>query len=319
MLGPLIFLVAERLSLVDARSDWTYPWKYDSMFFEGQDYWGVHSEWAMCSRGKLQSPIDINPSLLLHDPSLKPINIDRISVHSEMVNTGQMPRVRIGNSARRPTANLTGGPLNTYRYRIQRIDIHFGVTGQSNGSEHAIDGRKFPMELQLLAFNADLYANFSQASRSTHGIAAIAVLVEFGPETNAELLRLTVAALSVQFKNQRVDLVDLSPWKLLPRTRDYVTYEGSITAPPCDETVQWIVLNQPIHITHNDYAEWSRLSQNSPKEDAMPIAPNFRSLVAPNHRTVRTNIAHISEEDKFTCDTSRITYKVFTTHNQKLT
>ncbi|CAJ0931018.1 unnamed protein product, partial [Mesorhabditis belari] len=217
-------------------------------------------------------------------PSLKPINIDRISVHSEMVNTGQMPRVRIGNSARRPTANLTGGPLNTYRYRIQRIDIHFGVTGQSNGSEHAIDGRKFPMELQLLAFNADLYANFSQASRSTHGIAAIAVLVEFGPETNAELLRLTVAALSVQFKNQR-----------------------------------WIVLNQPIHITHNDYAEWSRLSQNSPKEDAMPIAPNFRSLVAPNHRTVRTNIAHISEEDKFTCDTSRITYKVFTTHNQKLT
>ncbi|KAK5965000.1 Alpha-carbonic anhydrase domain-containing protein, partial [Trichostrongylus colubriformis] len=103
----------------------------------------------------MQSPIDIPPDRLLFDPNMKPIHIDRISVMSEMLNTGQMPRIRIGNSARRPSANLTGGPLHGYKYRsilafqggltIQRIDIHIG-RDDINGSEHTIDGRRFPME-----------------------------------------------------------------------------------------------------------------------------------------------------------------------------
>lgn len=29
----------------------------------------------------------------------------------------------------------------------------------------------------------------------------------------------------------------------------YVTYEGSMTAPGCQETVTWIVLNKPLFIT----------------------------------------------------------------------
>ncbi|CAJ0581017.1 unnamed protein product, partial [Mesorhabditis spiculigera] len=290
MFGPLLFLVTEGLSSIEARTESTYPWKYDNMFFEGPDYWGVHSEWVMCSRGKLQSPIDIRPSLLLHDPSLRPIHIDRISVGQTLFY------------------------IQLNRYRIQRIDIHFGVFGHANGSEHAIDGRKFPMELQLLAFNADLYTNFSQASKAPHGIAAISVLVEYGGETNEELLKLTIATASVQYKSQRVELADLSPWKLLPRTRDFLTYEGSITSPPCDETVQWIVLNQPIHIHPDDYAEWSKLSQLSPTDPPVPIAPNCRTLAEANQRTVRTNIL-MSKEESSTCSAPRVTYKVLS--NQK--
>ncbi|KHJ82878.1 carbonate dehydratase, eukaryotic-type [Oesophagostomum dentatum] len=153
----------------------------------------------MCHNGKMQSPIDIPPDRLLFDPNLKPIHIDRISVMSEMLNTGQMPRVRIGNSARRPSANLTGGPLHGYRYRIQRIDIHVG-RGEVNGSEHTIDGRRFPMEIQMLAYNTDLYRNFSAASSSPHGIAGVSVLVDFGSETNPELLKLTIATASILYK-----------------------------------------------------------------------------------------------------------------------
>lgn len=36
---------------------------------------------------------------------------------------------------------------------------------------------------------------------------------------------------------------------LLPETENYMTYEGSTTAPACHETVTWIVLNKPIYIT----------------------------------------------------------------------
>ncbi|KAK6011838.1 hypothetical protein OSTOST_23064 [Ostertagia ostertagi] len=109
----------------------------------------------MCHNGKMQSPIDIPPGRLLFDPNMKPIHIDRISVMSEMLNTGQMPRIRIGNSARRPSANLTGGPLHGYKYRIQRIDIHIG-RGAVNGSEHTIDGRRFPMEVIIMIIIVDI-------------------------------------------------------------------------------------------------------------------------------------------------------------------
>ncbi|VDM64222.1 unnamed protein product [Angiostrongylus costaricensis] len=224
----------------------------------------------MCHNGKMQSPIDIPPDELLFDPNMRPIHIDRISVcfrsycklpsqtislefkvMSEMLNTGQMPRIRIGNSLRKPSANLTGGPLHGYKYRIQRIDIHIGREG-INGSEHTIDGKRFPMEIQLLAYNTDLYGNFSSASRLPHGIAAISVLVDYGTETNHELLKLTVAAASTIYKGQRVELIDLEPWRLLPYTRNIISYEGSMTSPGCHETVTWIIVNQPIHITRDN-------------------------------------------------------------------
>lgn len=121
------------------------------------------------------------------------------------------------------------------------------------------------MEVQLVAYNTDLYPNFTSASKSPHGIAILSVLVDvscfvrncvksqiyifqFGPETNQELIKLTIATASISYKDQRVQLADFEPWRLLPFTRDIITYEGSLTSPGCHETVTWIILNQPIFI-----------------------------------------------------------------------
>lgn len=42
----------------------------------GPDYWGViNPEWSLCSKGKRQSPIDIQPDQLLFDPTLEPLHI----------------------------------------------------------------------------------------------------------------------------------------------------------------------------------------------------------------------------------------------------
>ena len=48
------------------------------LFFTGPDFWGlVNPEWALCSRGKRQSPINIEPRSLLYDPHLKHIHLDK--------------------------------------------------------------------------------------------------------------------------------------------------------------------------------------------------------------------------------------------------
>ncbi|PIO52480.1 hypothetical protein TELCIR_26214, partial [Teladorsagia circumcincta] len=98
---------------------------------------------------------------------------------------------------------------------------------------------------------------------------------------------------------QRVELADLEPWQLLPYTRDLVTYEGSMTAPGCHETVTWIILNQPIHITKDHMAEWGKMVQTTQKsEEPQFLAPNRRAVQEFNSRLVRTNIQHLIKEKK---------------------
>lgn len=53
----------------------------------------------------------------------------------------------------------------------------------------------------------------------------------------------------IRFGGDEAPVRRLSVRGLLPETDNFMTYEGSTTAPACHETVTWIVLNKPIYIT----------------------------------------------------------------------
>ncbi|MED6236677.1 Carbonic anhydrase- protein 10 [Ataeniobius toweri] len=44
-------------------------------------------------------------------------------------------------------------------------------------------------------------------------------------------------------------LMGLNIADLYPDTIRYITYEGSITIPPCYETSTWILINKPVYVT----------------------------------------------------------------------
>ena len=48
---------------------------------------------------------------------------------------------------------------------------------------------------------------------------------------------------------QSTQINNFSLLKLLPETRGYITYEGSMTEPGCQETVTWVIMNRPIYVT----------------------------------------------------------------------
>jgi len=47
-------------------------------YVAGPEFWGlVNPEWSLCSKGKRQSPINIDPKQLLYDPHLKHVRLDK--------------------------------------------------------------------------------------------------------------------------------------------------------------------------------------------------------------------------------------------------
>ena len=46
---------------------------------------------------------------------------------------------------------------------------------------------------------------------------------------------------------------------MLPARRDYYTYMGSLTSPPCSEGVLWLVMKQPVQASPAQMALFSRL------------------------------------------------------------
>ena len=71
--------------------------------------------------------------------------------------------------------------------------------------------------------------------------------------------------------------VGINPIFLLPAERDYYSYVGSLTEPPCTQGVEWFVLANPVEV---DASYVQRMAQLV-RSNARPVQPlNGRAVVA---------------------------------------
>ena len=63
------------------------------------------------------------------------------------------------------------------------------------------------------------------------------------------LLKKKLASLHTFILGQSTMVEKFSINRLFPPTSGYITYEGSMTEPGCQETVTWIVSNKPAYVT----------------------------------------------------------------------
>lgn len=171
--------------------NWEEWWTYDGI--SGPDFWGLlNPDWNLCSKGRRQSPVDLNPNTLLFDPHLKPLHVDKSRISGIITNTGHGVIFRVSDSLAPGLAvNISGGPLS-YQYRFHELHIHYGRS-DDRGSEHTIAGKPFPAELQIFGYNSDLYANMSEAVelRRSEGLVGISILLQLGDLSQSELRVLT--------------------------------------------------------------------------------------------------------------------------------
>ncbi|KAJ8027851.1 Carbonic anhydrase-related protein 10 [Holothuria leucospilota] len=321
----LIFSFLLVLSKGDEEVGWDDKWSYHGL--NGPDYWGLmHSEWTRCHNGKFQSPINLVSKRLIYDAHLGLFEFDYEDLGElggNYTNTGRAP-VFTPRPEDAATFTVRGGPLH-YEYQIHDLWIHFGEN-ENEGSDHLIEGNAFQGEIQITFWNKGLYNSYKEAEVSPRGLAAIAIFLQKGNKTSdmkSELAKLTRANVlsSIVYKGSSVGIPDLNVLKLMPDTTEYITYEGSLTSPPCYETVTWIVLNKPIHISEMELSNIRELRREEEMttvevgdtQQAVQtrlLESNFRGVKPRGNRAIRTNIGHVQNLDE-KCYQNRIehTYK----------
>lgn len=201
-------------------------WEYTGE--AGPSHWGkLDSAWAKCDSGTRQSPIDIRDGLKL---DLDPVNFDTRPVRFNVLDDGHTIQVNPG----------PGNRISVMGRSFELVQFHF-----HHPAEERIDGRGFPMVAHLVHKDGE------------GKLAVVSVLIEEGKPN--DLLQNIWNALPLE-KNEPASapgLLDLN--ELLPERREYFTYMGSLTTPPCTEGVLWIVLKQPVQASSRQIAIFSRL------------------------------------------------------------
>ncbi|XP_052889447.1 carbonic anhydrase 7-like [Anopheles moucheti] len=179
---------------------------------------------------------------------------------------------------------MRGGPLKT-AYFFEQMHFHWGPNN-TEGSEHTLDERRFPLELHLVFYNG-LYSSFDKAKAEVDGLAVVGFLYEVVPSSSSFSLnswanflpqvRQPKSTLEIPFSRAftLLNVVGTMGWP-------YYSYEGSLTTPPCLETVNWIVSAKRLAVTEQ---ELNRLRSLIGTNGA-PISLNYRPVQPQNTRRV---------------------------------
>jgi carbonic anhydrase len=228
---------------------------------EGPENWGnLNKDNLACLKGKSQSPININvdrvvkaqldPTEFIYRPS--PLSIID-NGHTIMVNYGEGSNLMVDGR----------------QYRLVQFHFH-------KPSEEAINGERTDMVAHLvhqhhdgnLAIVAVLMSTVQPASSRKYWWGNDAV------KENALINTLWNNVPLVKGKTEMPGvMIDVN--QMLPADKNYFTYMGSLTEPPCSENVLWLVLKNPIYVSEDQVKNFDRMYPMN----ARPLQPRGDRLV----------------------------------------
>ncbi|XP_060115261.1 carbonic anhydrase 4 [Heteronotia binoei] len=239
--------------------------------------------------GENQSPINIVTNKVEIDWNLKPLEFlayqDKQKTNWTISNTGHSVKVTLDGSAKIKSGGLPD------QYKAVQFHFHWGrvansILGIEPGSEHTVDGERYPMELHIVHIK-EQYANTSEAA-SKGGIAVLGFFIEIGDEENKNYNSI-ISKLKEVSSPENAEVVAPSPLlSLIPPTEyldKYYRYHGSLTTPSCSENVIWTLFEQSIKLSLEQVRQFP-LNLHFKKNSSLLMEDNFRPVQPLGKRTV---------------------------------
>lgn len=200
-----------------------------------------------------QSPIDIVTADVVVDPFFKPIVFQYASaVHLTVMN--------VASGTENGTIRGIPAVGSTLTYDAATYDLlqfHFHVD-----SEHAIDGRKSPMEIH--------FVNQKSGSSGTDDLLVVARFIEVGAP-DAVLAPFFSAIADIPDDGDVFALTDFNLASLAPIGQPQYRYAGSLTTPPYTEGVLWNVFRgTPLFLSQDQIDAFAAAF---PDGDSRPLQP----------------------------------------------
>lgn len=186
------------------------PWGYSG---DGapENWARLSDDYRLCGEGVEQSPVDITGYDKGDGPAVSFLyRTDALRV----TNAGSFIRVEYRGESR---LQVDGD-----EYRLDHLHLHYP-------GEHRIDGEPFALEMHLVHV------------RTSGEVAVVGVLHRMGAASPAIQAIIDAAPRPDEARDASPAL---SAAAFLPRTRGYYAYMGSLTTPPCSESVRWLVMSE---------------------------------------------------------------------------
>lgn len=211
-------------------------WSYEGD--HGPEAWGdLKPEYSLCKTGAHQSPVDL---IYKKPQSNRPIKVSYQETTTRVIDNGH-------------TVQLNFDPGNTIEldgvtYQLTQAQFH-------TPSEHTISGNRLPMELQLI----------HQGPNDELAVLGV-ILIEGTPHSIVESIWQNMP---IQKGMEKELNFKINPNDLIPQTRTYYHYTGSLTTPPCTEGVSWNVFNTPVTLSKEQILTFRQLYPNNSR----PVQP----------------------------------------------
>lgn len=242
------------------KEEHTVHWSYVDGPGGPEDWGNLSKDNLTCSKGKTQSPININvdravkaelpPLEFLYRPS--PLSIVD-NGHTVMVNYGEGSNLMVEGR----------------QYRLVQFHFH-------KPSEEAINGERTDMVVHLVHqhFNGSLAVVGVLMNTKKLGSEKKSWFGDDSGKANPLIQTLWNNVPLVKGSTETPGvMIDVN--QLLPTDRSYFTYMGSLTTPPCSENVLWFVMKNPIYVSEEQVKNFDRIYPMN----ARPLQPKGDRLI----------------------------------------
>uniref|UniRef100_A0A8C6QYM9 carbonic anhydrase n=1 Tax=Nannospalax galili TaxID=1026970 RepID=A0A8C6QYM9_NANGA len=259
-------------------ADGGHHWTYEGP--HGQDHWPA--SYPECG-GNAQSPIDIQTDSVIFNPDLPAVQhhgYDQPGTEPlDLHNNGHTVQLSL------PSTLHLGGLSR--KYVAAQLHLHWGQKGSLEGSEHQINSEATAAELHVVHYDSESYSSLSEAAQKPQGLAVLGILIEVAETENPAYDYILSHLHEIRHKDQKTSVPPFNVRDLLPQQLEqFFRYNGSLTTPPCYQSVLWTVFNRRAQISMGQLEKLQETLSSTEGEPPEPLVQNYRDPQPLNQRTI---------------------------------